>query len=210
MNRIMRTVLIALFSLAATAVFAQEDFSADIVNHKSDGNSNTAKIYVTRDKMRFESQERSGHSGVVIINLVTQTSDILMSEQKMYMEFANGQGPGAQRTWNLFRARDNDNACSDWLKLPYNQGGTCSKVGSETVNGRSTIKYQGTNAKGETSYVWLDPKIAFPIKWQGANGAGGELQNIQAGAQPSSLFEIPVGFRKMELPAGMPNMQRPQ
>jgi len=66
------------------------------------------------------------------------------------------------------------------------------------VNGRSTVKYEGTNAKGETGTIWLDPKLRFPVKWQGKNGSG-ELQNIKEGAQPASLFEIPDGFTKFDM-----------
>ena len=210
MNRIARMFLLLALSLLTTALFAQEDFSADIVNHNQGKDAAPGKMYVTKDKLRFEGQDKGGHGGgAVIINMATQTSDVVMAERKMYLEFPQGQGPGAQRTWSFFRARDIDNACSDWQKLATNHGGTCKKIGSETVNGRSTVKYEATNQNGETSYIWLDPKIAFPIKWEGKNG-GGELQNIKEGSQPSSLFEIPSDYQKMQMPAGMPNMQRPQ
>ena len=106
----------------------------------------------------------------------------------------------------FFKSGDVENACSDWLKLERNKGGTCHKVGSETVNGRNTVKYEGTNASGETSSVWLDSKLRFPVKWQGKNN-GGEMRNIQEGPQPASLFEIPAGYTKMDM-GNM--MQRPQ
>jgi hypothetical protein len=207
----MRRAAVGIFivALLATAVIAQEDFSADVVNTKESGNQSHAKIYVTKDKWRIEGLQEGRMGGAIITNLVTRTSDVLMPERKMYMEFPQGQGPAGQRLMNFYHARDIDDACSDWLKLPYNQGGTCHKVGSETVNGRSTVKYEGTNAKGETGAVWFDKKIAFPIKWEGKNG-GGELQNIKEGSQPSSLFEIPSDYQKFQMPAGMPNMQRPQ
>jgi hypothetical protein len=201
-----RLFLLVLFTLLSVAVFAQEDFSAEIVRHDQDKDRTPTKIYVTKDKMRVESAGRNGHSGAVIVNFATQTSSVLMPERNMYMDFPAGRGPGSQRTWNFFRTRDIDDACSDWLKLPSNQGGSCKKIGSDTVNGRSAVKFEGTNSKGETGNVWLDPKLGFPIKWQGKDG-GGELENIQVGSQGASLFEIPAGYQKMEMPAGMPNMQ---
>lgn len=210
MHRVIRGVLVLAFALVTTAIFAQEDFSADMVNQKDSGNTNPGKIFVTKDKMRFESHEQGGHfEGAMIVNFLTQMNTILIADRKMYMELPQGKGPGAQRTWNFFRTRDIDNACSDWLKLPYNQGGTCRKIGSDTVNGRSTVKYEATSPKGETGYVWLDKKIAFPIKWQGKDG-GGELQNIKEGSQPASLFEIPPDYQKFQMPAGMPNMPNRQ
>jgi len=206
MHRVIRGVVILVLALAGAAVLAQEDFSADIVNTKDNGDQNRVKIYVTKDKWRIEGlgQGQMG-GGAVITNLATRMSDVLIPDRKMYMEFPQGQGPVGQRLWSMYKARDIDDACSDWLKLPYNQGGSCKKLGSETVNGRSTIKYVGTNSKGESGTMWLDKKIAFPIKWEGQKG-GGELQNIKEGSQPASLFEIPAGYQKFQLPAGMPNM----
>jgi len=209
MHRFTRALLILVFAFGATAVLAQEDFSADVVNQRDGKTEPGAKMFVTKDKMRFESQDKNARGGgAVIINLATQMSTILIPERKMYMEFPQGQGPAGPRISNFFRARDIDDACSEWLKLPYNQGGTCKKIGSDTVNGRSAIKYEGTNSKGETGDVWLDKKIAFPVKWQNKSGEG-ELQNIKEGSQPPSLFEIPSDYQKFQMPAGMPGMPSP-
>jgi hypothetical protein len=113
-------------------------------------------------------------------------------------------------TYDFFRTGDADNACGDWLEQPANQGGSCHKVGNETVNGRNTVKYEGTNAKGETGFVWVDPKLRFPVKWQGKDGQGGELRNIQEGSQPASLFEIPAGYQKFDMGAMMNKMGQQQ
>jgi hypothetical protein len=209
MTKFIRLFLLVLFSVLPVALFAQEDFSAVIVNHgqgDQDKDKAPPKIFVSKDKMRVEGEGRSGHSGVVLIDFNRQTSDILMPERNMYMEFPAGKGPGGQKFGAFFRPVDVENACSDWQKLATNQGGECHKVGSETVNGRSTVKYEGKSASGDVSTVWIDPKIAFPVKWEGKNG-GGELQNIQAGSLSSSLFEVPAGYQKFEIPAGMQNMQ---
>ena len=209
MHRVIRGVVMLLLVLATTAVFAQEDFSADIVNNKENGTEGHAKIYVTKDKWRIEGFSQGRMGGAIITNLSTHMSDVLMSERKMYMEFPQGQGPNGQRMWSMYSARDVDDACGEWLKLSYNQGGTCHKDGNETVNGRSAVKYTGTNSRGETGSVWLDKKIAFPIKWEGKNGSG-QLENIKEGSQPASLFEIPSDYQKFQMPAGMPNMPQRQ
>ncbi|MGA7379535.1 MAG: hypothetical protein WBX03_01675 [Terriglobales bacterium] len=204
-----RLLLLVLSFILPVALFAQEDFSADIVNHKDSGNQSHAKIYVTKDKWRIEGLQEGRMNGAIITNLATRTSDILMAERKMYMESPQGQGPASQQLWSFYHARNIDDACGDWLKLPYNQGGSCHKVGSDSVNGRSAVKYTGTNSKGETGSVWFDKKIAFPIKWENDKGGSGELQNIKEGSQPASLFEIPSDYQKFQLPAGMsmPNTQ---
>jgi hypothetical protein len=36
------------------------------------------------------------------------------------------------------------------------------------------------------------------VKWQGKSSSG-ELRDIQEGAQPASLFEVPAGFTKFDM-----------
>jgi hypothetical protein len=185
--------------LAASFVLAQAEFSADIVDLQKPGAPTVAKVYFTKDKMRAEPQGASPHGGgAVIMNFATQKSIVLMTQQHMYMEMpAQAQSQRMAYASALFQTGDVENACGDWQKL-RNQGGTCHKVGNETVNGRSTVKYEATNTSGEAGHFWLDPKLRFPVKWDSKN-SGGELRNIQEGSQPASLFEIPAGFTKMDM-----------
>ena len=53
---------------------------------------------------------------------------------------------------------------------------------------------------------WLDPKLRFPVKWQGKDGSG-EMRNIQEGPQPASLFEVPAGYTKMDMGGMMQQRQ---
>jgi hypothetical protein len=185
-------------------VLAQTEFSADIVDLQKQGTPTQAKIYFAKDKLRIESQT-SGGGGAIIVNLSTQTSTVLMAQQHMFMEMP-AQGQSQRVGYAFFRAGDVENACADWQKMGHNQDGSCHKVGSETVNSRNTLKYEATNASGDVSHFWLDPKLRFPVKWQGKNSSG-ELRNIQEGAQPAALFEVPAGFTKMQMPGVM--MQQP-
>ena len=191
--------------LLSSIVLAQTEFSAEIVDLQKPG-APTAKVYFGKDKLRLESQNSGARSGgALILNLATQTSTVLMPQQHMYMDMP-AQSQAQRLGYTFFQTGDVENACSDWLKLAGNKGGSCHKVGDESVNGRDAVKYESTNANGETNQFWLDPKLRFPIKWQGKNN--GELQNIKEGSQPHNLFEVPAGFTRMEIPAGM--MQKPQ
>ena len=203
--RLVRVLCVLVLVLASAALFAQEDFSADIVTSKQGKASSQGKFYVTKDKLRMEMNGSGGEGAIVILNLATHTSAVLMPARKMYMEMPTAQGPTAQRTWAFFRSIDVDNACPDWQKYTNRASGECHKVGSATVNGRSTVEYEGKSADGKVGHVWLDSKIAFPIKWEEQDNEG-ELQNIKTGSQPSSLFEVPSDYQKFQMPAGMPNM----
>ncbi len=166
------------FTFPCASLFAQTEFSAEIVDTQKPDTPTQAKVYFAKDKMRIESQEHNSRGqGVFIMNFFFRTGDV-------------------------------ENACSDWLKIERNTGGTCHKVGTETVNGRSAVKYEGTNSSGEPSSVWLDPKLRFPVKWQGKSSAG-ELRNIQEGTQSASLFEIPAGYTKMDI-GNMMQQRSPQ
>ncbi len=187
--------------LAAGFALAQADFSADIVNLQKAGSA-PVRIYLTKDKMRVETAGNGPHGGgAMIMNFATQTSIVIMAQQHMYMEMPV-QTQSQRIGYAFFEAGDVENACGDWQKSSHTQGGSCHTVGNETVNGRSAVKYEGTNANGDVNHFWLDPKLRFPVKWDGKNSSG-ELRNIQEGSQPSSLFEVPSGFSKMEMPAGM-------
>ncbi|HYM75908.1 MAG TPA: DUF4412 domain-containing protein [Candidatus Dormibacteraeota bacterium] len=196
--------LVALLMVASFAL-AQTEFSAEVFdNQKPDAK---AKIYFGKDKLRFESAKKDPRGGgALIMNLATQTSTVIMDQQHMYMEMP-AQMAAQRNAYHFFRTGDVESACSDWMAQSWNKGGTCHKVGSETVNGRSTVKYEGTNARGESGTIWLDPKLRFPVKWDGKNGSG-ELRNIQEGSQPASLFEIPAGYTKFDMGGMM--QQHPQ
>lgn len=191
--------------LLAGVAAAQSDFSAEIVNGQKADASGPTKIFISKDKMRIESGKKDPRdSAAVIVNMGTQTALVLMDQQHMYMEVPV-QMASQRQAYAFFRAGDVENACSSWLNAGKNKGGSCHKVGSDTVNGRSAIKYEGTNAKGDSGFFWIDPKIAFPVKWEEGKTGSGELRNIQEGSQPSSLFEVPAGYTKMDM-GGM--MQR--
>jgi hypothetical protein len=195
--------------LAASFALAQTEFSADVVDLQKEGAPSSAKIYFAKDKLRVEPQNSATRGGgAVIMNLATQTSTVLMNQQHMYMEMpVQAQSQRMAYVSTFFRVGDVENACGDWQKMaPAAQGGSCHRVGDESVNGRNTVKYEATNSSSEVSHFWLDPKLRFPVKWQGKN-SNGELRNIQEGTQPASLFEIPSGFTKMQIPGAM--MQQP-
>jgi hypothetical protein len=198
-----RLAFFVIMVLAASFTIAQADFSAEIVDLQKTGAPSQAKMYFTKDKIRIETQGNSSRGGAVIMNLTTHTTLILMPQQHMYMDMpVQMQAQRMSYASAFFQTGDAENACGDWQKTANAQGASCHKVGNETINGRSTVKYEATSANGDVSHFWLDPKLRFPIKWQGKN-SDGEVRNIQEGAQPASLFEIPAGFSKMDMGAMM-------
>lgn len=198
-----RILFLLVLIFAGSFALAQAEFSASIVDLQKPGTPSTAKIFFAKDKMRIESQSANARAGggAVIVNLASQTSTVLMPQQHMYMDMSL-QSQSQRLGYNFFRTGNVEDACGDWLKVGNHQGGSCHKVGNESISGRDTVKFEATTASGVVSNFWIDPKLRFPIKWQGKN-SDGELRNIQEGPQPASLFEIPAGYTKMEMPGGM-------
>ena len=93
-RKLSRILGIALFSLLATALFAQEEFSAELINDSAKGGSSgPTKIYVSKDKMRFEGHEQNGRTGTMIMNFAAQTTDILMPGKENVHRIPHGTRP---------------------------------------------------------------------------------------------------------------------
>ncbi len=110
------------------------------------------------------------------------------------------------------------------------KGVTCNKLGTENIGTRVADKWEliRTSRDGATvhDFVWVDQKLSTlirrevpgsmlhpNIRQEFPEGMAMELRNIQEGAQPSSLFEVPADFQKMEPPAASarpPQGQPPQ
>ena len=206
----LRSACFVAFLLLASFALAQSEFSADIVDTSSKkADRGPTKVYFGKDKVRFDSPASNDPSGGggVIFSLKDESWVVLMAKQHMYMEMP-AKMMESRGMFHFFRTGDVENACPEWQAMDANKGGTCHKIGHETMNGRDTVKYEGTNSKGEATTVWLDSKVRFPVKWQGKNDSG-EMQNIKEGSQPSSLFEVPSDYKKFDM-GNMGNMQRPQ
>jgi len=212
---------IAIVLLLAAGAFAQE-FSADMINTKKDSSAeHPGKLYVGDHKIRFEgdrsSQGESGGmgGGAFIIDEATQTTTILIPERKIYIQSKAGdQQPGFQALTALMRPADPNNACPQWeaaMAASHHEKKltSCRKIGTDTVNGRTAVKYEGVNSDGEKGNVWVDPKLHFFLKLDGKDG-GAELRNIKEGTQPASLFEIPSDYTKFDMGSMMRNRRGAQ
>jgi hypothetical protein len=70
------------------------------------------------------------------------------------------------------------------------------EIGSETIDGHPTKKYEVTvklGNKSDTYYQWFATDIRFPVKIANANGKWSvEYKNVKNGA-PDTVFNLPTG-----------------
>jgi hypothetical protein len=200
-------VLIAAVVLLASTLFAQvphlTPFSADMQTTSTQANpvnrDMSGKMYVDQQAMRMDVTGEGAHQVNIITTFATKTVDIIMPQQRMYMEHkadesAMRRGPNTSDV----HAYDPKNPCAS------DPGTTCKDMGPETVNGRNTEHWQITHKDGNISNVWLDNSLHFPIKTV-SEGTTWQMTNIKEGPQDPSLFQVPAGYHKMDI-AGMGGM----
>lgn len=189
--------------LLFTGLALAQDFSADIKATTRD--SDLEKVYATADKVRIEGRlEQAGVGPIAwILDEAKYKWVVLLQQRHVYLDSLPEMitGPVITQFW---RVQDADDACSQWKKLAQqdrtlSHWGSCSRIGNDTINGRSTVKYEGVDSNGKKAHYWVDRKLRCVIKTDEGNSDGIELQNIQEGSQPASLFEIPSGYTKVDL-----------
>jgi hypothetical protein len=182
-----------------TPLTFSQDFSAEMFDLRP-GRSDSVKIFVDGSKVRMEPQGKGKDAQIMIWDTAGQKSYVLVPARHTYREIGSSM---LERAINLWRPADVEDACPDWLKVsqqlgPGEKPATCSKVGDDTVNGRSTVKYEGTSGDGKKGEVWLDVKVRYLIKVVSPDGGGMELRNIHEGSSDASLFEVPSGYKNMD------------
>ena len=149
----------------------------------------SAKLYVSKDRMRFESGGLTGL--IMIVDVAKQTAVALFPSQKSYRQL--GSRPSV-----YFRVTDAENACPDWQKAVGKEI-TCEKVGDDVVGGRKTVKYRSPTPNSGNDYIWIDSKLNYVIKWH-VEKTDAELRHIAEGPQSADLFAIPQGYEPRKPP----------
>jgi len=159
------------------------EFSADVM-HKAAGRDMPGKVYVKGDLMRSETM-----GTITIMDMKKKMTWVIMPEQKIYMEVKKS-GIAAGQAYNdeeLAKIADKKH------------------LGTETVNGHKCDKYLITyhDTSMGSMTQWVSQKLKYPIKYYFSKDGmevESELKNIKEGSVDDSLFEIPAGYQKMDMP----------
>lgn len=198
MNRLKALIVLAGLTLllAFSGLALAAEFSADMI-HKSDGMTTKGKIYVKGKKMRMEKVTSEGKA-ITIMHMDTGDVWIIHPAQKMYMDM-KGMGFDAS-------ALQSDEEISKIAEKKH--------LGTEKVSGYKCEKYfyiYHDKSLGTTTQ-WVSRKLDYPIKalYRGPTGEIiTEYKNIKEGRIEDSLFQIPAGYRKMQIPGMGRGMVQP-
>jgi hypothetical protein len=183
------SLVVFLVGILATAVLYAAEFSADAVHKFEGAREKVTKMYMGKNKIRNEGM---GEGNYMIVRMDLKKSWVVMPSKKAYMEMKA----------NLQNIPQTEEKVKGEISRKL--------VGSESVNGHPTKKYEVTYKDGTKtirSYQWIATDLNFPIRMADANGKWvTEYRNIKTGSQPDSLFEIPAGYKKLSIP-GMSGMK---
>lgn len=179
-----------------------QPFSADM-SIKGGRGEMTGKYYFGDKKIRMDMNTPRGQM-YNIMDVESQTTDMVMPEQKMYMEMKGmgGRGPAASAMKNL-RSYDPNDPCKTFADH------TCKNVGSDTVDGRACDKWEMTDKQsGETTTACIDKKLLFPLRMESKDTTI-EFTHVKEGMPDASLFTVPSDYRKMDM-GGMMGQRPPR
>jgi hypothetical protein len=176
-------ILLVVFLFAGTVQAVE--FSADSITTQKNGEKMTGKVYFKPDRFRMDMKV---HEDMVVITRVDKkVAWNIMPKEKIYMEMP----------FDLINKPKVDEKVEGEIER--------KQVGAETIDGHPTKKYLITYKSGNKTdqvYQWMATDINFPVKTAAIDGSWSqEFRNIKMGPQPNSLFEVPAGYQKMQMPA---------
>ncbi len=195
---VVHVVSIFVFSLFAVTAFGADpgtfkNYSADMETTTAQG-SFTSKIFFKDTKMRME-RNTQGHKSINIIRPDKKVIWMLMVDSKTYMEIQL------------------DMSKQDIQSKLHDPNIKTDKefIANEVVDKHPTKKYHLTittdGKKEKSGYIWEATDLGnFPVKYESKDkGMTTVWKNIKTGGVTDSVFELPAGYKKMDMPA-MPGM----
>lgn len=205
-NGLLRMLALAASAAAGTLAWAPahaQEFSADVTTIDAEGQFGEAgKLSASNGKVRFETPDVPNAFFLVSSN--PNGAYLIRPAQRVFMDA--GQ---SSHVILLFVPVNPDDPCPQWLAMSMPAGildhnsqqeteWRCDRVGSDTISGRNTVRFQAATLDGRRRTGWIDPRLRFPLKIATEDGATFELRNIVEGPQPPNRFEIPPGFIKFD------------
>lgn len=174
-----------------------KNYSAVIETTTTKGNfSSTSKVISKDGKQRIE-QNANGKKSVTIVRPDKKLVWMLMPEQNMFMEM-----PLDVKNQDIFSNMQDSKVKTDKEFLS-----------NETVENHPAKKYHVTTSrdgkKESSGFIWEASDLNnFPVKYQNEDKTATMVwKNINFDPVHDSIFEIPSGYKKMEMP--MRNMNNP-
>ncbi len=216
MKSFSRMVLGLVIALSAGWVWAAGSFEGevDMTITSQNGKSLSMQYFVKGDKARSNMTSEDGKfSGGGIYNLKTKEMTVIMDKQKMYMvsqlhpekfQYDNNKHFKVTKTGKTLEILGH--GCQEW---DYTSDDDNGKVWLTPGLGN----WWGTQMAAQADKLPADQKAMikmvvdeklFPMKWEsddksGNSKATGVVTKVEAKSLSSSLFEVPSGYKKLDM-----------
>ena len=195
----MKRAMVHMVSIFVLSLFAVTAFGADpgtFKNYSADMETTTAqgsftsKIFFKDTKMRME-RNTQGHNSINIIRPDKKVIWMLMIDSKTYMEI-----PLDMSKQDIQSKLHDPNIKTDK-----------EFIANEVVDKHPAKKYHLTittdGKKEKSGYIWEATDLGnFPVKYESEDKKMTTVwKNIKTGGVTDSVFELPAGYKKMDMPA---------
>ena len=182
-------------NVSADKIFSRKPFTADMVVNAGKDRNFHGKMYAGNHALRMQMEVRPGVESTTIVRYDKKVIWVLMTDQKRYMEMPMNPRAGMMAT---LRDQDTKYEIKD--------------LGAEKVGQYACEKYEihwSRNGHESNGLVWVASsggvKGMIVRAQDEKTGATTEYSNIQPGEPAASLFEVPAGYQKFDMP-GMGGM----
>ena len=188
--------LIVFIILLLSSITGYGQFKAKMVFNTMD-KVRTFNVYSSDEGYRYEFDE-DGQKGAVVVKSGSGEVIILMPQQKMAMKSSpNNPMSMANDPLQSFKY--------------YKDSGILKEAGEETINGipcTKSILYNKDNPSQKMFTMWYSDEYKFPMKMvnhiDGNEDSGMEMKDIEPWTPDPQKFEIPSGYKLMDVPGMMP------
>lgn len=181
-------ILLSLVALLLGGEALAAEFSAQVVT-RFQGEETRGKVFVKGNRIRQEFPSGGG-AKIIIYDAGAKLAWLVMPERKLYLEMPITE----EITRSLMQAAKDQ--------------GQMTPLGSETVNGYSTDKYEtafGLNGAELRHYIWIAKKLGLIIRIESLDKTfSREYREIKEAGVPDAIFAPPADYQKMSLPGGTP------
>lgn len=205
MRKILVAMAVMVLPLHATAQPASGlELSATAIQTLPQGKTMTGRLFLSNGKMRQE-MTQDGQTRITITDPQQNIAWMLNPERKEYVEMKGpprGAGGMPGSVGHAPLPDEPGHPCQQ-----KESGLTCTKLGTEAVNGRQADKWEFVAAQGQESYrtvMWIDQRMRMPLRAEFPGGMVSELKDVKEGPQPPDLFQVPADYKKVEMPRSQP------
>jgi hypothetical protein len=185
-------LIAALFAVFASASAAE--FSADLLRRDAHGQVLKGHLSVAGGKVRIEQPNLP--TGFFIVRGTAKAAYFVKPDREVFMDALQ-----SSILTELLSPVDPQAPCITWqmrarLSGSASDGGAwhCERLGTETRNDRSTLKYGLISPGGKHFSGWIDTQLRFLVRIESASGITLELVDVREARQPDSQFEFPPGY----------------